>query len=137
MGKRPLLDIMTSHGLVTIPGSVDVAGSEIGLLLTNASGRIFSVVLPPGTLISSRTGTSFKYFKVDAKIHGGPYKILIAVRGMTYRCTVQAFGDLSAATDPLISLQFYIGSQPTPAFLTETWTHKKYGWVFVEPWVRR
>src|SRR5262249_42960823 len=102
-------------------------------LLTNASGTIYSLALPPGTLTPNSGGNSFKYTNPDAKIHGGVFKAMIRVRDLTeYRYTIQAYGDLSAATDPLMSIQFYLGDQPTPAFLTATWTPKKFGWKLVQ-----
>ena len=47
----------------------------------------------------------------------------------SYGYVVQAYGDMSAATDPEMSLQFYVGNQPTPAIHTERWTRSRDGWV--------
>jgi len=125
------LDRLKSHGRVTIFDPVNVMGSEVGWLLTNASGRVFSVVLPPGTLTATPSGTLFTYTNRDARLHGGVYKAKIKIThsGTYYGYRVEAYGDMSRATDPVMSLQYYIGNQPTSAIHTETWRRTRSGWA--------
>jgi len=47
----------------------------------------------------------------------------------TVRYSVEAFGDLSRATDPNMSLQFYVANQPTPAIHTQVWQQTRSGWL--------
>ena len=123
------LDVFTSHGHVIIAGPpLDVAGSQVGWLLTNDRGRIFAAVLPPNSFTAR--GTLFNYRNPGAATLGGVYKAKVRLsRGGVYRYTVQAYGDMSGATDPWMALQFYIGNQPTPAIHAQTWTRTNQGWL--------
>jgi len=47
----------------------------------------------------------------------------------SYGYRVEAYGDMSAATDAAMSLQFYIGNQPTSAIHRGLWTRTSNGWV--------
>jgi len=124
-------DVLTSHGRVIIPGpTLDIANSDVGWLLNNAQGRIFSAVLPAGSLKPDQSGKLFRYVNPDARTSGGIYKVQIRARriGTSYGYRVQAFGDLSGAADPNMALQFYIAGQPTPAIHNDVWIRRPYGW---------
>ena len=125
------LDRFTSHGRVTITDPVNVVGSELGWLVSNARGRIYSAVLPPGTLTPSPSGTLFTYKNRAARTQGGIYKAQVKISRyrVSYGYRIEAYGDMSAATDALMWLQFYIGNQPTPAIHSGLWTRTKSGWV--------
>ncbi|TMA38751.1 MAG: hypothetical protein E6J79_05805 [Deltaproteobacteria bacterium] len=125
------LDRFTSHGRVTITSPVDVAGSELGWLLSNARGRIYSAVLPPGALTRTASGTLFTYKNLAAKTGGGIYKAQVKITRyrISYGYRIETYGDMSAATDAAMSLQFYIGNQPTPGIHRGLWTRTKSGWV--------
>jgi len=125
------LDQLKSHGRVTIFDPVNVMGSEVGWLLTNGSGRIYSAVLSPGTLTATPSGQLFTYKNPNAKLHGGIYKAQIKITRshVSYGYKVEAYGVMSRATSAVMSLQFYIGNQPTPAIHTETWKRTRTGWV--------
>jgi len=125
------LDQFKSHGRAILPAGLDVAGSEVGWLLTNANGAIYSAVIPAGTLTPSAHGSLFLYTNKDAKLHGGIYKAKIKIThlGTYYGYRVESYGDISRATDPVMSLQYYIGNQPTSAIHTETWKRTRSGWA--------
>lgn len=129
-GKPGGLDVFTSHGRVVIEGTIDVGGSELGWLISNSRGSVFLAALPPGTLQADLSKTDFRYLNKAAKTTGGIRKAQIRVsRGRTsYGYRVEAYGDMSKATDAQMSIQFYIGSQSTPAIHKETWTRTKWGW---------
>ena len=124
-------DLFTSHGRVTIVGSqLDVAGSPVSWLLSNARGAIFRAEVPAGALLANQKATTFTYSNPSARTTGGITKAVIHIthHGTSYGYKVQAYGDLSAATDANMSLQFYIAAQPTPAIHTESWQRTGYGW---------
>jgi len=125
------LDQFKSHGRASLPISADVMGAEVAWLLTNSNGMIYRAALPPGALTPYPSGDRFTYKNPDAKIHGGIYKVLIKISslGETYGYRVEAYGDMSGATDALMSLQFYIANQPTPTIHTELWKRTAAGWV--------
>jgi hypothetical protein len=124
------LDRMDSHGRVTILGNVDARASEVAWLLTRDGQPIFRAVLPAGAWKGNASGTRLRYRNRDARLHGGVYRAWITVtRGhRSYGYRVQAFGDISGATDPQMELQFYVGNQPTPALHSEVWTRTSRGW---------
>jgi len=125
------LDHLRSHGRVLIFEPVNVMASDVGWLLTNGGGRIYGVTLSGGAFTSNLNHTLFKYKNPDARIHGGIYEALIHITrsGVSYGYKVDTYGDMSRATDALMSLQFYMGNQPTAAIHTETWTKRKDGWA--------
>ena len=125
------LDRLKSHGRVLIFDSVNVMASEVGWLLTNTRGGIYGAVLAPGTMTPNQKSTLFKYKNPDAKIHGGIYQAQVHITrsGISYGYKVDAYGDMSQATDALMSLQFYVGNQPTSAIHTETWKRTRNGWA--------
>jgi hypothetical protein len=125
------LDELVSHGRVVIPGPpLDVAGSEVAWLLSDANGRIFSVRLPPGSLKPDESGRVFLYTNPGARLTGGIYAASVRARrvGTSYGYRVQAYGDISGAKNPDMSIQFYVGGQPTSAIHSESWQKRSYGW---------
>src|SRR5947199_2498355 len=64
------LDQFMSHGRVTILGPVDVAGSEVGWLISGPRGRIYSVALPPETLKTGSSRRLFRYKNPAAESQG-------------------------------------------------------------------
>ena len=124
------LDRLKSHGRVVIPGNVDVMAAEVGWLVTNGAGRIFGVVLPAGALTPNHTGTQFRYLNPSARSQGGVYSAFIHItrKGTSYGYKVEAYGDMSAAIDPDMAIQFYVGNQETPAIHHELWSRTASGW---------
>ena len=78
-----------------------------------------------------QTHKLFTYKNPDALTKGGVYKAQIRITrfGISYGYKVEAYGDMSAATDANMDLQFYIGHRPTPAIHTGAWTKTKFGRV--------
>ena len=131
---RAGLDLLRGHAVLQMT-PVDVASKQIGLLLSNASDVIYRGVVPAGSLTAS--GTTFRYSNPDARSAGGIYSLKIAQYhdGSAYRVNFAAYGDLSAATDPAMRLQVYIGVAPENApdslpFITTAipWTRIPTGW---------
>jgi len=128
-GRPGDLDQFKSHGRLIVPDGVDLAGSEVGWLLSNNQGRIYGVVLPPGSFTPTVNGTSFRYRDRDARIRGGIRKARIRIsRGTTYSYWVEAYGDMSAAVDPNMSIQVYLGNPTATAIHSEEWSRMRYGW---------
>jgi hypothetical protein len=124
------LDRFKSHGRVTILGSVDVEGSDVGWLVSNARGSVYSVVLPAGSMQSNPGKTKFRYLNRAARTEGGVFRAIINItrRGTSYGYKVESYGDMSAATDADMAIQFYIGNQDTPAIHAEAWKRTGSGW---------
>jgi hypothetical protein len=128
------LDRLKSHGRVTILGSVNIGGAETGWLLDNTRGRIYGVVLPAGSMTANATGTLFSYKNIAAKTSGGIYVAKIRFKAgnvnhtPSYTYSLETYGDISAATDANMAIQFYIGNLATSAIHSEVWTRTKSGW---------
>jgi hypothetical protein len=122
------LDLFTSHGRVEPTESIDPGSVEVGWMVSNARGHVYRGALISGDFNANRKRTTFRYKDRGAR-HGnsrrfGIYraKIRITRGGTSYGYKIKAYGDLSAATDPDMVIQFYIGDQ--------VWIHDK-------PWIPR
>src|SRR5262249_57554586 len=128
--RPPGLDRFRSHGRVlTIGGAYPIQTSSVSWLLSNGHGEIFRATLPAGALTANSAGTVFKYKNGSASTTGGVSLVkLQSVQG-SLKYTVEAYADLSRATDPNISIQFYVPNQPTPAIHTQAWQRTSNGWT--------
>ncbi len=129
LNTRGGLDRIRSHARVLIPTPVDVDKVPVSWLLTNPDGTVYEARLDAGSFKRDRSGTQFRYDNPDAKIHGGVAmaRIRITRHGVSYGYKVDAYGDLSRAVDPDMTLQFYLG-QPTSFIHSEQWTRTGSGW---------
>ena len=130
--SRTGLDLLRGHVVLQMT-PVDIASMQIGLLLSNPSDVIYRGVVPAGSLTAS--GTAFRYSNPDARSAGGIYSLRIVQYrdGSAYRVNFTAYGDLSAATDPAMRLQAYVGVGDAPAarpFITTDipWVQTPTGW---------
>jgi len=135
-GSAGRLDRIRGHAKLTTP-PVDLTTTPVGVLLSNLNGAIYSKDLAAGMLIGNPNGTIFRFRNPDARTSGGLYGVKIKrnIDGMSYTFSFAAYGDLSAATDPNMRLQFYIGTDPNAAadgriFITldTPWTKTANGW---------
>ena len=102
-----------------------------GVLLTNPYGVIYRGALAPGALTPGPSGTIFRFRNPDARRSGGIASLKIKQRrdGTGYTFSFGAYADLSAATDPRMHLQFYIGGTQRPFITIDTpWTRTGNGW---------
>jgi len=129
-GQNGALDIFKSHGRVEPGETIDMSTSDVGWVLSNQRGVIWSGTLSPSDFVANATGTTFKYKDIAAKTAGGIYKAKVRITrgGTSYGFKVLAYGDLSAATDPYMSIQFYLGTTPKAYIHSEPWTPTKTGW---------
>ena len=125
------LDLLRGHATLEMT-PVDVGGSTVGVLLANQAGTIYRGSLPAGALVPGPSGTIFRYRDPDARLAGGLYSVKIKQRrdGSAYTFSFAAYGDLSAATDPYMRLQLYIGESGDRPFITidSPWTQTPSGW---------
>jgi hypothetical protein len=115
---------------------VDLTTMAVGMLLSNPNGAIYSGELPAGLLTPRPSGRIFYYKNPDARTTGGIYRVMIRKNlGASYTFNFSSYGDMSAATDPNMRLQFYIGDDPDAAadgrvFITidAPWRRTSFGW---------
>jgi len=133
-GHAGSLDLIRGHAKLTMR-AVDITTTPVGVLLSNPSGAIYSAELAKGALTGE--GSIFRFTDLNAKTAGGLSSVKIKRNrdGVSYTFSFRAYGDLSAATDPNMRLQFYIGTDPAAAadgriFITlaTPWTRTPHGW---------
>jgi len=129
------LDVFRSHGHVKLTHPVDVSSVPVSWLLTNSNGVIYQSTLLPGDFTSNLDGSTLFFKDFGARfgngVREGMYTALLLVswKDLVYY-KVQAYGDMSMATDPDMVLQFYIGDQ---AFVFKSTWH----WTGTAGWPRR
>ena len=124
------LDLFKSHGRVEPGAPIDVGDGAIGWAVTNARGSIYRGALHGFDLQGNAKRTVYRYVDARARtgLGSGIYKAKIRISrdGTSYGYKVQAYGDFSAATDPDMSIQFFIGSR---TFVhSEPWKRTSTGW---------
>jgi len=131
------LDRFKSHGRVQLSAPVDdVTRARVAWLITNASGVIYQASLRPGDLTPRKDGPYY-FFKDDGAHLGqgtrdGLGRVLILVGGDGFvRYKVKGYGDMSAATDPEMALQFYFGDEVF--VFPATWRRVPSGWIAPPP----
>ena len=103
---------------------------DLSLTLENANGVIYSASLQPGDLL--RRGKSLVFTDRGAKkgagVRGGIAKVKIqeVPKGLGIRVTIEAYGDLSAATDPTMTLKVRVGAHANQ--VTDFWQETAFGW---------
>jgi hypothetical protein len=104
--------------------------ADLDILLENAAGVVYHASLFPGDL--SRRGKSLVFIDRNAKkgagFRGGlaNVKIQEVPNGLGMRVTIEAYGDLSAATDPTMTLTIRVGQHLSE--ITDTWQQTNFGW---------
>ncbi len=113
------------------PGTVlSPATESFRIVLRNANGVIYQATLQPGDLVAR--GGKFRFVDKGARrgtgIRGGLSRVELseAKGGVGTRVLIEAFGDLNAATLPVMTVEITVGND-TIAY-TETWQQKGYGW---------
>jgi hypothetical protein len=126
------MDVFRSHGRVHLETPVDLAALELKWLVSNERGAVYRVSLIPGSLkvSPSRRHYSFRASTASAGVPAEPgparVRLLAGSRGWVYYW-ITAYGDLSAATTPDMTLQFYLGDEPF--ILKGQWRQTPRGWI--------
>jgi hypothetical protein len=132
------LDVFNFHGRVALlppthGGPVDPVADGFGLELRNEFGVIYETAIGPDELVDRgnlRYRFKDKLSKAGAGSHGGLYHIINRFRQYAgvwyYTVRIRAYTDLSAATEPLMTLLIY--EVNGPASVTAAWVQKKNGW---------
>jgi hypothetical protein len=130
------LDMIRGHAKLQM-AAVDLTAMPVSVLLSDLSGRIFSDGLPAGALTLSPSGTIYLFRNPSARTNGGMYSVKIKKNKdkTSYTFSFTSYGDLSAATDSHMRLQFYVGDDANAArdgrvFITldTPWTRTSRGW---------
>jgi len=108
---------------------VDLSSVDVGILLSNPSTVLYQVEMPGSALASSASGKLFRYRNPAARTDGGLYSLKVKKQSGNdgYAFSSTSFADLSAAMDPRMRVQFYIGDV---VFITidNPWKQSPNGW---------
>ena len=119
-----ILDVHGRIEPVAPATTLDPAGNTFVVELTDAAGAVvFRSSLEAGVI--APRGAGFKYADRAAQATGGIARLKFAPRGLSYRVTLTAFGDLSAATGEMTT-HLYIGAQEWT--LRGRWLPSSSGW---------
>ena len=116
------------------PGTIlDPANESFRIVLRNANGIVYQATLQPGDLVPR--GKAFVFKDNGARrglgTRGGLAKVQISpvTGGTGIRVNVQAFGDLSAATLAVMTVEIAVGTDAIA--YTAPWQQRPYGWTLL------
>lgn len=119
IAKKDPTDIRFGNGLDRLRSKavlgmvpIDLSSVNVGILLTNPSGMLYAVEIP-GSLLTPPDGTTRRFRNLAARTEGGLYEIKLKKQrnGSGYAASTISYADLSAATDPEMRVQFYVGDR--------------------------
>jgi cysteine-rich repeat protein len=126
-------DRLKVRGGFTTDYDIDAGAMVVGVRLSNASGVIYSADLPVGAM--GQVGNRYDFRDRDAKSDplGGISRFWLkpGANGR-YHVALTAYGDLSAATTPEMTIEVRFGGSSYVS--GGTWDQKKYGWKLSLPW---
>jgi cysteine-rich repeat protein len=123
------LDLFSGHGRFVVDAERDPTIGGFEMTLSNEHGIIFAARLLPGQMIAK--GKGFAYKDKAAKTVGGlslarlKYKIVKGEVNLNFK--VKAYGNFSAATEPLMAIRIRVGTQA--GFHEAEWELRKKGWM--------
>ena len=122
--------VLSLHGRIMPLTPIDPVADGLGIIVTNTNGVVFRGRLLPGDLKRVRNRFTFgdRAAAAGNGRRGGIQKIVLSKDRARYRLTLRAFGDLDAATVPVMTVQIVIGDD---AFFSKgEWWRTKRGWKF-------
>ena len=128
--RRPTGDLLQVRSGFAPTSALDPSTEPFEIIVRNASGILYQATLSPGDFVKSTNGFTFK--DLGARRGQGIRNGLSAVRiapvpgGTGTRVNVDAFADLAAAADPLMTVEIRVGARRIA--YTETWSPRRYGW---------
>jgi TQXA domain-containing protein len=124
------LGVLGLHGRLVPQTPIDPIAEGLGIIVTNTNGVVFRGSLMPGDLkrvqkdhftLGDRAAVA-----ADGR-RGGIQRIVLSKAGARYRLTLRAFGNLDAATVPVMMVQIVIGDD---AFFSKgEWRRTRRGWM--------
>jgi cysteine-rich repeat protein len=120
-------DYFSVHGSFSPVTAIEPTSEPVGIMLANEDGTIYAAEMPAGAVLGRRG--KFKYRNAGARTaRNGVYKLDIRFRPRSgnYVFWLKAYGDLSAATTAVMTLQWHVGDD---AFVnTSAWERTNRGW---------
>jgi hypothetical protein len=138
VAKKDPTDIRFSPGLdrlrskaVLETSPIDMSTVNVGILLSNRTQVLYRFEMA-GRLLKPVTpdGKYFRFRDFEARTVGGLYEMKIKLQrgGNAYTLSAISYADLSAATDPMMRVQFYIGGARPYITKEGRWKQLARGW---------
>lgn len=104
---------------------------ELRIEARNAAGPIYSVTIPAGACISRSRGSCVYKNPEARKARNGLayFRVLYQAASHGNKMWLQSYGDLSLATDPVMSFQVYMDDVPYASIENAVFTPTHNGWV--------
>ena len=104
---------------------------ELRLEAWNAAGLIYSVTIPAGACISTNAGSCVYRDPIAKKSRSGLayFRVLYQAGSHGNKVWLESYGDLSSATDPVMSFRLYVDDLFYSAIEDEVFTQRRNGWV--------
>ena len=129
-GRRPT-DRLKVNGVVVTRLPVSTDGLVITVRLSNANGVIYETTLAGGSLVTSGHQLKFRDRNASRAVAGGLALFRISPHGNDGdQVQVEAYGNLSAATLPDMTIEILFGSATYQS--SGTWTPTRKGWRLVD-----
>lgn len=127
---RGAVNTITFQAKLTPTTPLSPATETFAFMLSNAHGVIFAGSLSAGQL--HREGRRYQYRNQNARTVGGFSRVTLRpTKGSSWRLTVIAHGNLSAATLATMSVDIAIGND---TFATiNPWSPREFGWLLHLP----
>jgi cysteine-rich repeat protein len=114
VGRRNL-DVIRLKGAVLPTAPVDLSKNKFGVLITNASGLVYSVEIPAGQIEARGKRGTWVYRNRGARSGGGIQSLRVktatAGGGSVLNFSLVAMGKLNNATDPVMTTEIVVGDQ--------------------------
>jgi len=126
--KGPILSKLSVHGLLATGGNVDMTQASFVLQLSDRYGQVlFRNSVDAGAVTGIPEVGRFKYSSRAAKLAGGIQKMKAKKLVRGYRVTIKAYGDLTGATEHMVT-HVFIGAQEWTVI--GRWRQLHNGWRF-------
>ena len=116
-------DRLQINGRIVPIAPIDPTQLAVAVRLSNANGLIYSTELPAGELTGRRR---FTFRNRAARTDGGFWYLVLAPHRGGDRIDLVAYGDLSAATLPEMTVEISIGQGQYKH--SATWVRTRSGW---------
>ncbi len=108
--SAPALDRLKAYGKVDPPAPVDPTDDLASVRVYLPDGTtLFETSIPAGSLVANSSGSSFRYRNHAARDAGGMRSFALRRHGTAWVVTLEAYGDLDAATSAQMNVQVGVG----------------------------
>jgi hypothetical protein len=129
-GNGDAPDLFRMHARFIPVSEVDALVDGFAIEITNSAGIIYRAELVGADFKVNGNGSRFRFRDAAAKTgngsRGGIYKLTLLQRDGAYSWRLQAYADLSAATEARMTMHILIGDDGTS--ITADWGQVKNGW---------